>query len=188
MIDRPELHALPASGIEQPIGELALRTREVQALFGVTSEEVITLTPSVVEGGQAFLGVVRAMNPQDKRLHEGQEPEPDEHSGSDDPAVAALAEAPNELGLGRDLVRKNRSQYGNYLVRLIQTGAQYLATFDDPEEGIRAGREILPEDFDEATGGLYIKRIVPGAEPIRHLHRTSRATTEEVKAIISAEG
>lgn len=189
MTERSELLALPARGVEQPIGELALRPREAQDLFGVTSEEIIALAPSTVEGGQAFLNVVLAMNPNEKRLHGEQEPESGKQNEPEDQLMATLTEEePDEPGYGRAMMRKSKSQYGSYLVKLIQTGAQYLATFDDPEEGIQAGRQILPEETDKALGDLYTKRVVPAAEPMRYLHRAARTTLIEARTVLAAEG
>ena len=179
MTEPHETFALPAQRVEQTIGELAVRPRERQDLFSVTSDEVLEIVPSATEGGQAFLTIARAMNPNDKRLQEEQEVEP----ASADPVVAALThETTEQPGHGRGEIRKSKSAYGMHLIKLMQTGAQYLSTFDDQEEGVRAGREIMPEELDEALGNLYTTRVVPAAQPIRRLRQAADVTMGEMGA------
>ena len=73
--------------------------------------------------------------------------------------------------------------YGSYLIKVIQTGVQYLASIEDVDEAYQKGREYMPPETDVPLGNLYNGRIVPAVAPMRHLNMVLRDVTDEFTSL-----
>lgn len=161
---------------DQFIGEIALRRRNPGELFGVTREEVLDLAPSIAEGEEALVSVFRKLNPNDERFNRREDSSEDFTDQAEQPEYSRIQ------------VRSSKTAYGSYIVKLMQTGAQFLSTFEDPEAARREGLEILGEDFNDFLGNILDKRIMPAAPAMRHMRHVAQQVHSELQPLSDAEG
>lgn len=152
------------------LGNLAVDAAE-KKLFTTTDKEVSALVPSLEHGTEALRSMLVAYNPQIEASRQNNQS-----------ATNAKAQAPS-----RERTRQAKSAYGPQIARVITTGAGFLASFDDIEEGVKEGRKIFVVELDQTLGDLYYSRIVPAAEPLRRLRKASANVAAEVDTALGSD-
>jgi hypothetical protein len=185
----PELH----QETERTIGELAIRPRN-EDLFGVSSEEVTALLPSTIAGSKAFVDVFDSLTAIGKRAAEEEQNSDAQAAEVDAPAQPEAASDEDTslddipFTFNRSFRRKIMNAFGKHIYRVVQRGAMYVASYEDHESGVEAGRVLLSEKTNNELGDIYMTHIVPGAKPVRHLRQQNLALKQEMHSLLQAEG
>lgn len=174
---------------EQQLGEVALRPRNLNHLFAVNSEDVLALAPSVIAGERAFRTTYSAINP----YEDAQTPEEGEIINGNNTAAhylnkeSPLDQQSQEPAINRSDFRSSRTKYGAIAAKMVQTGAQFAASFDTTEEAYHACRQVLPEESDEYLGNILTTRILPSAKALKDLRQVAQETVTELSAVSEGE-
>lgn len=139
-------------------------------LFEADPQSVTSLMPSITRGSEVLADLMRAGNPAWDR----QDDDPDEEIDSEAPM------------LSRKMIRDNLGIYGAPVRRFIRAGAHFVTSYEDPEEGIRIGREQLTEEGADFLLVLWNKNVVRLCGPLRALQQVSREAESEVETAMDA--